>query len=239
MNILITGGSNGLGKEIVEKLAADTGNFIYFTYNSSIKEASAIEEKYSNVRAINCDFSDLKSVSRLIDFIPNMKLHVLLNNAYVSIEKQHFHKIKSSLFLDSFSKNVLPVLMLTQQVIDGFRKNKFGKIINILSSYSIGNPPIGLSEYIANKAYILSMSKSWANENIKFNITSNCISPSFMLTKFTSDTDDRVLDDLIQKHPLKKLITPSDVIESILFLINSTQHLNGINLVMNAGQNIN
>ena len=75
-----------------------------------------------------------------------------------------------------------------------YKKKRKGKIITILTSFLLNSPPIGSSSYVANKAYLKSLTKSWANENIKFNVTSNTISPSFMQTNFTSDVDERIID---------------------------------------------
>lgn len=78
-------------------------------------------------------------------------------------------------------------------------------------------PPIGSSTYIANKAYLEKLTKVWAIENSKFNITSNSISPSFMQTKLTSEIDERIIEQIISNHPLKKLLTVDEVAETVLF----------------------
>ena len=95
-----------------------------------------------------------------------------------------------------------------------------------------------MSEYVASKNYLLSLSKSWATENAKFNISANCISPSMMLTNLTSDTDERIVEEMQNAHPLKKLITPVEVAESINYLINASQQINGTNMIMNAAADI-
>ncbi len=141
-------------------------------------------------------------------------------------------------FNDGFRENVLPVIQITQQAIKQFRKKKFGKIITILSSAIINKPPVGWSEYAANKAYLLSMSKSWATENAAFNITSNCISPSLMLTNLTSDMDERLVETYEQNHPLKKALSTSEVAETVAYLVGATQQINGTNLIINSGTDV-
>jgi NAD(P)-dependent dehydrogenase (short-subunit alcohol dehydrogenase family) len=132
----------------------------------------------------------------------------------------------------------MPTLRITKEAIKVFRKKKFGKIINIISSAIINKPLIGLSAYIANKSYLISMSKSWATEGVKFNITSNSISPSFMQTNLTSDTDERVIDQMNKEHPLKRLLTTDEVAEAVKFFIRSSQQINGTNLIINAGADL-
>ena len=82
------------------------------------------------------------------------------------------------------------------------------------------------------------LTKVWATENSKFNITSNSISPSFMQTKLTSEIDFRIVSQLIENHPLKKLLTVEEVAETVFFLANATSHINGIDIIINSGASI-
>lgn len=239
MNILITGGASGLGESITRTLAKDIKNRVYFTYSSSEENAKKIESEYKNSFAINCDFQNSDSLKLLIDKISQFNLDVLINNAYAGdFLKSHFHKILPNEFLIDFTENVIPVISITQEAIKSFRQKKNGKIITILTSALVDLPPIGSSTYIANKAYLEKLTKVWAIENSKFNITSNSISPSFMQTKLTSEIDERIIEQIISNHPLKKLLTVDDVAETVLFLTNDSSQINGVNILLNAGNKI-
>lgn len=238
MNILITGGSKGLGSAIVSKLAETTDNHIYFTYANSVNAATELESKYTNVTKIYCDFNNEDSLLSLVDQIQQLSIDVLINNAAVNPAKNHFHKLDTTSLLNDFKTNTVGTIKITQAAIKNFRKKKFGKIITILSSALFGKPATGWSEYIAGKNYLLSLSKSWATENNRFNITSNCVSPSFMLTDFNQDIDERLVDDIVTAHPLGKLLLPAEVADTVNFLTTCSQHINGINLVMNAAMDI-
>lgn len=238
MKILVTGGASGLGEAITRKLAQNPENSIIFTYNKSVSNAELLLSQLPNTIAIYCDFNDLNSVNNLLIEMKVHDIDALVNNALTNLTKNHFHKIDLVNFALSFENNVLPVLSITQEAIRIFRKKKFGRIVNVLTSFLINTPPLGLSEYVANKAYLLEMSKSWAIENINFNITSNSVSPSLMSTDLKRYTDERILAQMIESHPLKKILTTEEVAESVNFLINSSSNINGINLVMNAGIDI-
>jgi 3-oxoacyl-[acyl-carrier protein] reductase len=238
MNILVTGGASGLGEVITRKLAAIPGNKVFFTFYQSADRAAAIEKELGQVKGIHCDFSKPEDVEKLCSMILEFDLDVLINNALVGMTKTHFHKTAPDTFLSSFTVNVFPTLKITQQTILSFRKKKFGKIINILSSYLANRPPTGLSEYVANKAYLQSMSKSWAGENAKHNITSNCISPSMMRTELTRDLDERVVEEIINAQPLRRLVTPGEVTDTVLYLVGATQQINGVNLLINGGNDV-
>lgn len=238
MNILITGGASGLGEAITRTLASQNNFRIYFSYNSSEKNARLLEKTFPNTVGIACDFKNAQSLDGLIEKMSEINPDVLINNAIPAMTEKHFHKMAPSEFLENFQNYLLPTIRVTQKAIEIFRKKRFGKIINILTSALLNNPPIGLSEYTASKAYLASLSKSWAVENGRYNITSNCISPSLMKTKLTSSKDERIFEEFIKNHPLQKLLATDEVAQSILFLVNASQQINGINLVMDAGENL-
>lgn len=239
MIVLVTGGSSGLGEAITRLIAQQPGYTLYFTYNSSAANAQKIEAEFSNAFAIKCNFKDDAEVESLKTKIGELQIDALINNAYGGEAiKTYFHKIPAQDFVNDFKDNLLPTIILTQAAITVFRKKKFGKIINVLTSFIINNPPIGSSVYVANKAYLEELSKAWASENAKYNITSNSISPAFMSTGFTKDVDERIIEQMTEAHPLKAILTPNEAAESVLFLLNATQQINGINLIINSGVNI-
>ena len=235
MNILITGGANGLGAEITKLLASNSEHFVYFTYAKSAEKAGLIENAYKNTKAIKCDFLDLNDIEALVLEVENYKIDVLINNAHVgeAINK-HIHKTKNEDFIGSYIANIAPVISITNAAILFFRKNGGGKIITVLTSFLEGLPPAGTAVYLSTKAILLQLSKSWATENIKYNISANCVSPSFMITDFTNKTDERIIEEITNQHPLKKLLLPLEVAEVINMLTKATTQLNNQNIVINA-----
>lgn len=240
MNILITGGASGLGEAITKKLAKNGNNTIYFTYNSSEKNALKIKEKFKNTQPVKCNFSDTVELMDLVAKIDHFNIDVLINNAYNgAISPKHFHKITPDKFLTDFINNIIPTITITQAAIKNFRKLKQGKIITILTSYLVNIPPTGLSSYVACKAYLEKLTKIWAGENAKFNIVSNSISPSFMLTGLTEDVDERVVEQMELDHPQQKLLTANEVADTVDFLVRSSPQINGVDILINAGVNLN
>ncbi len=238
MNILITGGSSGLGKTFTTDLALKYPQAtIYFTYNSSADAANEIESSFSNTHALQLNFKEEASIQAIAEKIATLNIDVLINNAVSSFSNNHFHKTDNQLFLTSFTENILPVLNITAAFIKAARQRKSGKIITILTAYVGGVPILGLSEYIANKNYLLSMARSWASENVKFNIQSNCVSPEFMDTPLNATLDARLKEEMVKSHPLKKLLTTQDVAEVVAFLVTAPAHVNGQNIFLDTGKN--
>lgn len=239
MIILVTGGASGLGDTITRMIAENPESTVYFTYANSSEQARQIETDFPNAIALKCDFRNRDEVDAVVAKIEQINIDVLVNNAYTGdFIKSYFHKTAADDFIEAFNVNIVPTMLITQAAITVFRKKKFGKIITISTAALVNIPPVGSSVYVANKAYLEQLSKVWASENAKFNITSNTVSPAFMLTGFTNSTDERIVEQIVSNHPLKKLLTTKEVAESICFLINSSQHINGINLILNAGVNI-
>ncbi len=83
---------------------------------------------------------------------------------------------------------------------------------------------------------ILEMNKSWATEYAKFNITSNAVSPSLMRNNFIKNIDERILKIAEHIHSLNKFISKKDVCKTIKYIIKSSQHLNGQNIVLKSAE---
>ncbi|SEV81400.1 3-oxoacyl-[acyl-carrier protein] reductase [Prevotella sp. khp7] len=238
MNILITGGSTGLGKALVERCAADASHNIIFTYCRHEADAQALADSYKNVKAVQVDFCDEASVNQFVENLEAESIDVLINNAYAgNPQGTHFFKTDPEAFSESFRCNVMPLIKISQACIAGMRKRKFGKIINIITSYVMDVPPTGFSVYTATKAYIRQLSKSMSKELGRFNITSNCILPDYMQTDF-GQVEDFQLEQMKNAHPLKELLKPQEVAEVVCQLLNTTQQLNGVEIPINAAQHM-
>ena len=238
MKILVTGGSSGLGKAVVSEMAKDKENIILFTYYQHEDISYRLSKDYSNVKGIQVDFTNSSSVDAFVEFLATEQIDVLVNNAYIGNPiGTYFHKTDSKDYLAAFQNNVLPLIKVTQTCIIGMRKRKFGKIVNIITSYLIDVPPTGFSVYTATKAYIRQLSRSISREYGRFNITSNCVLPDFMNTGF-GHVEDFQLEQMKSTHPLKELLDPSEVAEVVYHLIKSSQQINGIDIPINAGQHM-
>jgi 3-oxoacyl-[acyl-carrier protein] reductase len=240
MKILVTGGASGLGESITRRIASACPEYdLHITYNNSQSNAIKLATEFKNITAHKCNFSNIVEVDEFVSEISSINPDVLINNANTSpFLGKHFHKSLPEDYLTGFEHCILPLIKITGESIRCFRKKKFGKIINISTAALVGKPPVGSSVYIANKAYLEALSRSWATENISSNITSNCIAPSMMATSLTNGIDERVLNEIVSNHPLKKLLPVDDVADAVLFFIRSSQHTNGTILTMNAGMDL-
>lgn len=237
MNILITGGTSGLGKATVELLVKH-GHRIWTSYLATDEYTNVANEmmaKYENVKAIPLNFCEDDSVDSFCGQLKEWDIDVLVNCTYVGKpQTSYFHKINPDEFLKAFQYNIIPTVKITQAALEVMKKKKYGKIINIITEAIIGLPPMGYTLYAANKAYLMELSNVWNTEYVGYNITSNCILPAYMQTKF-AEVDGRILEQMEKKHPLKKLLTPEDVANVVKFFVEATQQVNGVKFPVNAG----
>lgn len=239
MNILVTGGTGGLGRAIVELFASDRNNYVWFTYCSSEARAKEIMDNLANTSALRCDYSDSDSVNALVENIAEIDLDVLVNNAWVGKpDTVRFNKLTISDFSSAFQNNIISTVAVTQRVLEMMRKKKSGRIITVLTSAIMGVPPLGYSLYASTKACLAQLVKSWSVEYAKLGITSNAVSPDFMQTDFTADTDERVIEQMIATHPLKSLLAPEEVANVIHFLTYASSQVNGVNIPITAGMKL-
>ena len=165
MNILITGGSSGLGRALVEKFAMGKDNHVGFTFCSKKANAEELMSRFCNVSSYKVDYCDNQGVDLFVDLLSGVPVDVLINNVYSGkAQGTHFHKTDFVDFETSFHENIIPFIKINQACLAGMRKRKYGKIVNILTSYLIDVPPAGFSVYTATKAYIRQLSKCISKE---------------------------------------------------------------------------
>lgn len=236
MQILITGGASGLGAAITRRLAAHADWQVAFTFHGSQEAADELTARFPNTSAWPCDFAAADSRRALTARIESWDLDVLIHNATTGMVVERFRKQPAEAFRAGFETDILPVIEITQAALKVFRKRKAGKIVTILSSAALNRPPLGWSEYVARKAYLHSLAKSWAVEHDY--VTSVCVSPSMMRTQLTAAQDERILETLESQHPLKEFLSPEAVAETVEFAITGSRHLNGANIILNAAADL-
>ena len=220
-NILITGGSRGIGKSIVEVLF-NSGANVGFTFSSSQSAANEIAKNLNSSSqkciAYKSDASKLDQCENLVESFLNdfETIDVLINNAGIT---------KDNLLMrmgeDDFDKvievNLKSVFNMTKACQRVFLKNRNGSIINMSSVVGVkGNA--GQSNYAASKAGIIGFSKSIAQELGSRSIRCNVIAPGFIKTEMTDNLSDSIIESWTENIPLKRPGESNDVANLCLFL---------------------
>jgi len=228
MNIVITGGSRGIGAEAVRQFAAK-GHRIRFLYEKQHDAAQAVAQE-TGAEAVCCDVADKDAVqTALRDFGP---VDVLINNAGIAhyglisqIGKEHWDRM--------FAVNVHGMYHCIDAVLPGMLQQQSGCIINISSMWG----QVGASCevcYSATKGAVIAMTKALAKELGPSHIRVNCIAPGVVLTDMCANVDPETMDWLREDTPLNRHGLPADMVHAMEYLI-SAQFVTGQVIPVNGG----
>lgn len=220
-NVIVTGATRGIGKEIALTLAQNGANIAmnYRNLNSEVEYLiNEIKSFGVDVLAIKCDVSITDEVD---NFVKEVKSHyntidILVNNAGITKDGLIL-RMKEEDFDDVLDVNLKGTFNTTKAVSSIMVRQKYGKIINISSVVGIsGNA--GQCNYAASKAGVIGFSKSVARELASRNINVNVVAPGYINTDMTKNLPDKVKEEIIKSIPMKKIGDPKEVANLVLFL---------------------
>jgi len=220
-NVIITGGSRGIGKAIAEKFAQHGAN-IAFTCIKMSEDSLVLAKNLENLgvkaKAYESDASDFESALKLAENVFNDfgSIDVLVNNAGITKDNLLLRMSEED-FNDVMKVNMNSVFNNTKAVLRQMLKQKNGSIINLSSVVGVkGNA--GQSNYSSSKAAIIGFTKSVALELGSRNIRCNAIAPGFIETEMTRALQQDQINEWAESIPLKRSGKAEDVANTSLFL---------------------
>ena len=216
MNILVTGGSRGIGKAIVKRFA-DEGHTVAFIYNRSQAEANALSRECGAI-SIKADISIPESATAAVkEAVEKLgKIDVLVNNAGIS-EIKLFTDITDGDWEKMLSVNLSGAFYVTREASKSMISQKFGRIINVGSMWGKTGASCEV-HYSASKAGLRGMTMALAKELGPSGITVNCVEPGVIKTEMLACLDEETLNSLADETPLCRLGTPKDIAALVYFL---------------------
>lgn len=216
MNVLITGGSRGIGRAMVELFTKNGHNVVFF-YRSSDEVAEELCEK-TGATALKCDISLPDSVSDAVSSAAEKlgNIDVLINNAGIS-EFCFFDSISDDQWRNMIDTNLSGAFYVTRQVAKHMISQKHGRIINIGSMWG----KVGAScevHYSASKAGLRGMTLALAKELGPSGVTVNCIEPGVIDTEMNASLTESDIAELCESTPLGRVGNPEEVAQLALFL---------------------
>lgn len=237
---LVTGGTSGIGKEIVKQLLLE-GCFVFVNFghneemmNEAKKEFKEISQ---NFKCIKADVSNEQEVYNMFEKVKEKfgRLDYLVNNAGTNIDC-FIEDLDISGFQKVLNVNLIGKVICTKYAIPLLKKSENASIINIASR--LGTKPCAESSaYCAAEAGIINFTKVSALELSKYKIRVNTISPSLTRTPLAlSGWTEKEIEEQMNNNPLHRLGEPIDIANAALFLLSDkASYINGENLNVNGG----
>ncbi len=236
---LVTGSSRGIGRSIALALA-DEGFNIIVNYSGNEQKAKqvvqAIIDKGQKAVAIKADVSNHEEVKSMIDqsIATFGSLDCIVNNAGITRDNLAM-RMKREEFADVIDTNLTGVFNVIQAASRQLLRQRAGTVINVSSIVaSIGNA--GQVNYVAAKAGVEGMTKTFAREFASRGIRVNAVAPGFIESDMTDVLDETLVQTMKSQIPLGEMGRPEDVAYMVAFLASDkAQYITGQTFHVNGG----
>ena len=238
---ILTGGAEGIGMTYAQALAAEGASVAIWDVVSSEKSVADVKAKGGKCVGMTCDVTDPRAVSQSLERVVAEfgGVHILVNNAAVYarlLDLKPFEEISSAEFDKAMSVNVRGPFECAKAVSPIFRKQGYGKIINIASGTAFKGTA-GLMHYVASKGAVISMTRAMANELGPAGVRCNAIAPGLVLTEAIARPG---LEDFragaVATRFLKSGQVPQDLAGALIFLASpDSDFITGQTLVVDGG----
>ncbi len=214
---IITGGASGIGKAAAQKFIQEGAQVAIWDVKETEGLACA-DELGEQARFYQVDTTNSEAVNAAVAQVVQDfgALHILVNNAGITRDATLL-KMTDEQFDQVLNVNLKGVFTGTRAVAPYFKEQGYGRIINTSSVVGLyGN--FGQTNYVATKAGVIGMTKTWAKELGKYGVTVNAVAPGFIATDMVKSMPEKVLKMMEDKAPLKRLGTPEDIANAYAFL---------------------
>ncbi|MCR5873409.1 beta-ketoacyl-ACP reductase [Phenylobacterium sp. J426] len=232
---LVTGGTRGIGRAIVERLCAD--GFKVAAGYSGNDEAALACAKSLGVMVVKGNVGVFEDCQRAVREVEAElgPVDVLVNNAGITRDG-FFHKMTPEQWSEVIRVNMDSLYNMTRQVIEGMREREWGRIVNI-SSINGQKGQLGQTNYSAAKAGVIGFTKALALENARKGVTVNCVAPGYVDTEMVQAVPPKVLEGIIAQIPAGRLGRGEEIADAVSFLAGERAgYVNGTTLSLNGGQ---
>ncbi|MDH4218049.1 MAG: SDR family oxidoreductase [Candidatus Aminicenantes bacterium] len=237
---VVTGAGRGMGRAISFKLSEAGARVVVGDIDRVNAEETAIFLKEHKGSSIACtvDVSDERSVASMVTKALESfgQVDILVNNAGI-MYRTRIMDISAEEWDQVIRVNLTGPFLCTRAVLPVMKKKKFGRIVNISSSAGRSVSTLGGAHYTASKAGLLGLTRAVAKEVAPFGITANAVCPGLIDTEMVrKTTSQKELTDFLDSFPIKRIGTPEEVGELVVFLCSDkASYITGVSLDINGG----
>jgi 3-oxoacyl-[acyl-carrier protein] reductase len=239
-NVIVTGGSRGLGLGIARKLTEIGYRAIAVARKQNSELTIAMQEaEIANPGSFHFVPFDLAEIEKIPDMVKTLRkdfgpIYGLVNNAGVSFDGV-LALMPTSQIEQLVRINTLSPMVLTKYVLRSMMADGGGRIVN-MASITAFTGYSGLSVYGATKASIIGFSRSIAREVGRMGVTVNSVAPGFIETDMTQGLKDEQRQQIERRSALKRLAGIDDVANAVEFLLSDkAKNITGTVLTVDAG----
>lgn len=242
--VLITGGSRGLGAELVKTFVQQGAKVIINYFNNTQGALRLAQELGEHTLAIRADVTDAQQVQKMVEQATQhfgQPITTVVNNALPSFSfngdaRPHADTVSWSDMQQQMHGIVGGAINTTQACLAGMTELGFGRIINIGTNL-FQNPVVPYHDYTAAKAALLSLTRTLSNDLGPNGITVNMISGGLLrTTDASSATPEEVFDYIAANTPLRRVTTPTEFADTALFFASPwARSVTGQNLIVDGG----
>lgn len=235
---LVTGGTGGIGTAIIKRLARN-GHRVATNYRN--EEKARVWQEQLRADGVEClivpgDVADYSSCQNMIKEIEGQLggVDIVINNAGITRDTT-FHRMSPVQWSDVIATNLTGCYNVTRCVIEGMRARMWGRVIQI-SSINGQKGQYGQANYAASKAGMHGFTISLAQENAKFGVTVNTVSPGYVGTDMVMAVPEDVRAKIVAQIPTGRLGTPDEIAYAVCFFVaEDAAWITGANLSINGG----
>lgn len=238
---VVTGASQGIGKEIALQLAA-TGALVFVNYSKSEAAAQKVVEEIRDsggkAHPVRADVCDEKQVASMFKRCSEVTSHIdyLVNNAGIDIP-QKLEEYDLDAWRKIIDVNVTGKFIALKYAIPLLKNSRSPRVVNIASRLA-WKPLEEASSYCCSEAAIIMLTKCAALELSPYGIRVNAVCPGFTRTPLTEGIypDEQIWNQAAERNPSKRVGMPKDVANAVMFLLSdAADYINGTHLLVEGG----
>lgn len=239
----VTGATSDVGQALLRRLLknAPAGTKVLAQGCGDVAKLRALCAQYpGQVQTFDVDLSDREAVAALAALITAgpAPTHFVHLPALPVVNKQ-FKRFDQDRFDKDMEIQLHSAIALCKAVLPAMARAKFGRVLFIQTSYTIGCPPKNTAAYVMAKSALGGLVKSLAVEYAPFGVTVNCVAPCLMETNFLKDTPELIVEAAAADNPMGRNATPEDVAPAMEFLLSEeARFITGVTLPITGGSAI-